>query len=110
MDLGRKTHITFFENQVVKILFLGLCRLNDDFERFHLLCQYCVLYGPILPVIKLTFHKNTFLQIFLPTSLGSRIFAQQRPAGLALGSIFAQKRPAGLALGSVSSPPGEPMS
>lgn len=38
-DLGKK------KNEVVKILFLGLCCLNDDFERLHLyvsIVYYCM--------------------------------------------------------------------
>ena len=31
------------------------CCLNDDFERLHLYCWYCVVYGPILPVIKILY-------------------------------------------------------
>lgn len=38
-DLGKK------KNEVVKILFIGLCCLNDDFERLHLyvsIVYYCM--------------------------------------------------------------------
>lgn len=37
-------YVLIFENQVVKILFLGLCCLNDDFERLHLYVSivYCM--------------------------------------------------------------------
>lgn len=43
-DLERK-NVLIFENEVVKILFLGLCCLNDDFERLHLyvsIVYYCM--------------------------------------------------------------------
>lgn len=42
--LGGKK-VLIFENEVVKILFLGLCCLNDDFERLHLyvsIVYYCM--------------------------------------------------------------------
>lgn len=41
-------------NQLTQIL-LGLSCLNDDFERLNLYCWYCVVYGPILPVIKILY-------------------------------------------------------
>lgn len=43
-DLERKK-VLIFENEVVKILFLGICCLNDDFERLHLyvsIVYYCM--------------------------------------------------------------------
>lgn len=42
-DPERK-NVLIFENEVVKIPFLGLCCLNDDFERLHLyvsIVYYC---------------------------------------------------------------------
>lgn len=42
--LGGK-NVLIFENEVVKILFLGLCCLNDDFERLQLyvsIVYYCM--------------------------------------------------------------------
>lgn len=46
-------------NQLLKFYFLVFCCLNDDFERLHLYCWYCVVYGPILPVIN-TFYIEVF--------------------------------------------------
>lgn len=41
-------------NQLTQI-FLVFCCLNDDFERLNLYCWYRVVYGPILPVIKILY-------------------------------------------------------
>lgn len=41
----RGKNVFIFEHEVVKILFLGICCLNDDFERLHLyvsIVYYCM--------------------------------------------------------------------